>query len=299
MRRLRLRSVYGRFRRLRVNIILGVFRRRILEVRFRPAQRDASCTTGVRAFTRWRVSRGISLPRTVTPASWADSRRRARDVFERGVIDPPIRQRYTVIENPPLQSAAVGFSEGPIHSASPLRPHPCRSRAAADRGAGRRADRARLRGAGERARSGRRGLADGLLFAATDRPAVGLNLPLGDLAGAGLHAPTSIPGELRAFIDTLADEVRTAVLDAPGSTVWMFFDARSKRCTIVPQPVTSEGIEAEFTTLVRLDNGWRAATRAAAALPSSRISRPRPRSAVRAAACAPGIRRPQARHRRR
>lgn len=101
----------------------------------------------------------------------------------------------------------------------------------------------------------------GCFFAATDRPAVGLNLPLGDLAGAGLHAPTSIPDELRAYIDTLADEIRTAVLDAPGGAVWMFFDARSKRCTIVPQPVTGEGIEAEFTTLVRLDNGWRAATR--------------------------------------
>jgi hypothetical protein len=101
----------------------------------------------------------------------------------------------------------------------------------------------------------------GCYFAATDRPAVGLNLPLGDLAGAGLHAPTSIPDDLRAFIDTLADDVRTAVLDAPGGAVWMFFDARSKRCAIVPQPVTSEGIEAEFTTLVRLDNEWRAATR--------------------------------------
>jgi hypothetical protein len=101
----------------------------------------------------------------------------------------------------------------------------------------------------------------GCYFAATDRPAVGLNLPLGDLAGPGLHAATSIPDELRAFIDTLADNVVVAVLDAPGGAVWMFFDPRSKRCTIVPQPVTSEGIEAEFTTLVRPDQDWRPVTR--------------------------------------
>lgn len=101
----------------------------------------------------------------------------------------------------------------------------------------------------------------GCYFAATDRPAVGLNLPLGDLAGPDLHAATSIPDELRAFIDTLADEVRVAVLDAPGGAVWMFFDARTKRCTIVPQPVTSEGIEAQFTSLVRPDQDWRPVTR--------------------------------------
>src|ERR1043165_1089143 len=51
------------------------------------------------------------------------------------------------------------------------------------------------------------------------------------------------------------------VLDAPGGAVWIFFDRRSKRCTIVPQPVTSEGIEAEFMTLVRPDQDWRPVTR--------------------------------------
>jgi hypothetical protein len=101
----------------------------------------------------------------------------------------------------------------------------------------------------------------GCYFAATDRPAVGLNLPLGDLAGEGLHAPTAIPDELRAFIGSLADHVRTAVLDAPGGAVWMFFDAQTKRCMIVPLPVASEGIEAVFPSLVPADNGWRRISR--------------------------------------
>jgi hypothetical protein len=101
----------------------------------------------------------------------------------------------------------------------------------------------------------------GCYFAATDRPAVGLNLPLGDLAGAGLHGPTAIPDELRAYIDTQADEVSVAVLDAPGGQVWMFFDAAAKRCTIVPQPAASEGIEAQFDSLVRNDSDWHQVTR--------------------------------------
>jgi hypothetical protein len=102
----------------------------------------------------------------------------------------------------------------------------------------------------------------GCFFAATDRPAVGLNLPLGDLAGPGLHAPTSIPDELRAFIDTLADDIVTVMLDAPDGAAWRFFDTGSKRCTVVPQPATSEGIEAEFRSLVRPDQDWRPVTRA-------------------------------------
>jgi hypothetical protein len=97
----------------------------------------------------------------------------------------------------------------------------------------------------------------GCFFAATDRPAVGLNLPLGELAGAGLHEPASIPDDLRAFIATLAGHVRIAVLDAPGGQVWMFFDARAKRCTIIPEPVASEGIDAKFPSLVPGGDGWR------------------------------------------
>ncbi len=100
----------------------------------------------------------------------------------------------------------------------------------------------------------------GCYFAATERPSAGLNMDI-SMGGAGLHQPRSMPADLRAFIDTLGDHVRLAVLDAPGGEVWMFYDARAKRCTIVTNPANAEGIDAEFANLVRLDNDWRAATR--------------------------------------
>lgn len=100
----------------------------------------------------------------------------------------------------------------------------------------------------------------GCYFAATERPAAGLNIDT-SMGGPGLHEPRSMPAGLRAFIDTLGDHVRLAVLDAPGGEVWMFYDATAKRCTIVTNPADAEGIDAEFASLVRLDNDWRAATR--------------------------------------
>ena len=100
----------------------------------------------------------------------------------------------------------------------------------------------------------------GCYFAATERPAPGLNMDA-SMGGPGLHEPRSMPAGLRAFIDTLADHVRLAVLDAPGGEIWMFYDAQAKRCTIVTNPADAEGIDEEFTRLVRLDNDWRPATR--------------------------------------
>ena len=100
----------------------------------------------------------------------------------------------------------------------------------------------------------------GCYFAATERPSAGLNLDI-SLGGAGLHAASSIPAGLRGFIDTLRDDVSLAVLDAPGGEVWMFYDARAKRCTIVTNPADAPGIGDEFADLVRLDNDWRAVSR--------------------------------------
>jgi hypothetical protein len=101
----------------------------------------------------------------------------------------------------------------------------------------------------------------GCYFAATERPAAGLNIDT-SMGGPGLHEPRSIPAGLRPFLDTLADHVRLAVLDAPGGEVWMFFDARAKRCTIVTNPADAEGMSEEFASLIRLDNDWRPVTRA-------------------------------------
>lgn len=100
----------------------------------------------------------------------------------------------------------------------------------------------------------------GCYFAATERPAAGLNIDT-SMGGPGLHEPRSMPAGLRAFVDTLGDHVRLAVLDAPGGEVWMFYDGRAKRCTIATNPVDAEGIGDEFASLVRLDNDWRAVTR--------------------------------------
>lgn len=100
----------------------------------------------------------------------------------------------------------------------------------------------------------------GCYFAATERPAAGLNIDT-SMGGPGLHEPRSIPADLRGFVDALGDHVRLAVLDAPGGEVWMFYDAGARRCTIVTNPADADGIGEEFTRLVRLDNDWRAATR--------------------------------------
>lgn len=100
----------------------------------------------------------------------------------------------------------------------------------------------------------------GCYFAATERPAPGLNMDAA-MGGPGLHEPRSMPAGLRGYIDALPDHVRLAVLDAPGGEVWMFYDARAKRCTIATNPADAAGIDAEFASLVRLDNDWRAATR--------------------------------------
>lgn len=100
----------------------------------------------------------------------------------------------------------------------------------------------------------------GCYFAATERPAAGLNIDT-SRGGPGLHEPRSLPTGLRAFIDTLGDHVRLAVLDAPGGEVWMFYDGQAKRCTIATNPADAEGISEEFASLIRLDNDWRAVTR--------------------------------------
>jgi hypothetical protein len=100
----------------------------------------------------------------------------------------------------------------------------------------------------------------GCYFAATERPAAGLNIDT-SMGGPGLHEPRSVPAGLRAFIDTMGDHVRLAVLDAPGGEVWMFYDGRAKRCTIATNPADAEGISEEFASLIRLDNDWRAVTR--------------------------------------
>jgi hypothetical protein len=100
----------------------------------------------------------------------------------------------------------------------------------------------------------------GCYFAATDRPAPGLNMDI-SRGGPGLRDASSMPASLRPFMDTLGDHVSLAVLDAPGGEVWMFYNAQAKRCTIVTNPADAEGIDAEFASLVRLDNDWRAATR--------------------------------------
>jgi hypothetical protein len=100
----------------------------------------------------------------------------------------------------------------------------------------------------------------GCYFAATERPAAGLNIDT-SMGGPGLHEPRSMPAGLRGYIDTLAGHVRLAVLDAPGGEVWMFHDAQAKRCTILTNPTEAEGVGEEFASLVRLDNDWRPATR--------------------------------------
>jgi hypothetical protein len=101
----------------------------------------------------------------------------------------------------------------------------------------------------------------GCYFAATERPAPGLNTDI-STGGPGLHMPRSIPAGLSAFMHaTLAGHVRIAVLDAPGGEIWMFYDAQAKRCTIATNPADTQGIGDEFASLIRLDNEWRPAAR--------------------------------------
>ena len=92
----------------------------------------------------------------------------------------------------------------------------------------------------------------GCFFAAAERPAAGLNVSF-ELGGPGLHAPTSAPDDLRPLIYALPDRDAVAVLDAPGGQAWMFHDPKTKRCIVVPTPVSTEGVEARFLELMAKD----------------------------------------------
>lgn len=90
----------------------------------------------------------------------------------------------------------------------------------------------------------------GCVFAAAERPAAGLNLGF-ELAGPGLHAVNALPSaDLLPLIGTLPDRTRIAVLEAPGGQAWMFHDPKSKRCIVVPTPVSTEGVDAAFLKLM-------------------------------------------------
>jgi hypothetical protein len=90
----------------------------------------------------------------------------------------------------------------------------------------------------------------GCFFAAADRPAAGLNIGF-ELAGPGLHAVNAMPdAALLPLIGILPDRARIAVLDAPGGQAWMFHDPKSKRCIVVPTPVSTEGVEAAFLKIM-------------------------------------------------
>lgn len=58
---------------------------------------------------------------------------------------------------------------------------------------------------------------------------------------------------LLPLIGALPDRARIAVLDAPGGQPWMFHDPKSKRCIVVPAPVSTEGVEAAFLKLMASD----------------------------------------------
>lgn len=93
----------------------------------------------------------------------------------------------------------------------------------------------------------------GCFFAAAERPAAGLNIGF-ELAGPGLHAVNSLPDDdLKPLIYALPDRTRIAVLDAPGGQVWIFHDPKSKRCIVVPTPISTEGVEARFIKLMAKD----------------------------------------------
>ncbi|HYJ83136.1 MAG TPA: hypothetical protein VEW26_09880 [Allosphingosinicella sp.] len=109
----------------------------------------------------------------------------------------------------------------------------------------------------------------GCFFAASERPAAGLNIGF-ETAGPGLHSVTSLPdGALMPLIRTLPDRTRIAVLDAPGGQVWMFHDPKSKRCIVVPTPVSTEGVEAGF--LKFMTGSWKPVEGHASAPPGARV----------------------------
>lgn len=93
----------------------------------------------------------------------------------------------------------------------------------------------------------------GCFFAAAERPAAGLNIGF-ELAGPSLHPVNAMPdAALLPLIGALPGRTRIAVLDAPGGQVWMFHDPKSKRCIVVPTPVSTEGVEARFVDLMAKD----------------------------------------------
>lgn len=96
----------------------------------------------------------------------------------------------------------------------------------------------------------------GCFFAASERPAAGLNIGF-ELAGEGLHEANRIPDDLRPLIMALADHVRVAVLDAPGGEVWMFHDPRNNRCLVATSPADAPGMAETLAGLVERDGDWR------------------------------------------
>lgn len=93
----------------------------------------------------------------------------------------------------------------------------------------------------------------GCFFAAAERPAAGLNIGF-ELAGPGLHPVNAMPdAALLPLVGVLPGRTRIAVLNAPGGQAWMFHDPKSKRCIVVPTPVSTEGVEARFLKLMATD----------------------------------------------
>jgi hypothetical protein len=80
----------------------------------------------------------------------------------------------------------------------------------------------------------------GCNLAAYGRPMAGLNSDF-SLAGEGLHPAGEVPAALKPLVNATT---RTAVLDAPGGAVWIFFDTARRRCSVVPDPAETAAIDA-------------------------------------------------------
>jgi len=104
----------------------------------------------------------------------------------------------------------------------------------------------------------------GCFFAASERPAPGLNLPVAS-GGPDLREPDAIPDDLRPLIMAMPNRIVPALLNAPGGAIWMFYDPQSHRCMVVPSPVDAPGLQAELETNMALMEGWTTVTGAAGA----------------------------------
>jgi hypothetical protein len=86
----------------------------------------------------------------------------------------------------------------------------------------------------------RQSVTAGCFLAVYGRPFAGISSDF-SLAGPSMHPGGEIPEAMKSVTNA---DTRVAVFDAPGGAAWIFFDTKRRRCSVVPSPVDTAGIEA-------------------------------------------------------